>query len=178
MIEFSPRTLKVLKTAVSETFMIPISEIPRMLYHGFVLSCIISGFWLLDSLKDPILAHTIGIEYQPIAKFFSVISTLLVVCIYDYFTSIVTKPILFHLVAWTYGLIFMIISAVLASPTYGLTSTEHGPHRMIGWLSYFSIESYGSLMAALFWSFTNSVMDLDEAKGNNSLRICVSTLNL
>jgi len=30
-----------------------------------------------------------------------------------------------------------------------------------------SIEAYGSLMVALFWSFTNSIMDLEQAKGGD-----------
>jgi AAA family ATP:ADP antiporter len=38
-------------------------------------------------------------------------------------------------------------------------------------MSYFAIEAYGSLMVALFWSFTNSIMDLEQAKGAYGLII-------
>ena len=42
-----------------------------------------------------------------------------------------------------------------------------GPSRYIGWVCYFSVEAYGSLMVAIFWSFTNSIMDLEQAKGDS-----------
>lgn len=47
--------------------------------------------------------------------------------------------------------------------------TDHvGPNRYIGWVCYFSVEAYGSLMVAIFWSFTNSIMDLEQAKGTDN----------
>lgn len=155
-------------TTVSDSFLVPYKDIFRVLFHGFILSNIIAGFWLLDSLKDPILSTIVGIEYQPIAKFFSVLTTLFVVCIYDFLTSIVSKPTLFHIVSFFYGSLTFIITGLLSHPEIGLSNvSEKGSHRWLGWLSYFTIESYGSLMVALFWSFTNSIMDLEQAKGSN-----------
>ena len=135
----------------------------------------------MDSLKDPILAAVVGIEYQPYAKLISVAFTLVVVCCYDSLTSIVTKPSLFYIIAVSFGILFTIIAAVLADPVTGIprdlpetSLTLHfpagldnkikSPSRMIGWFTYFAIEVYGSLMVALFWSFTNSLMDLEQAK--------------
>ena len=49
-----------------------------------------------------------------------------------------------------------------------LTSTTHGlvgpdgqpippsPERWLGWIHYFAIESYGSLVVSLFWQYLNS----------------------
>ena len=87
--------------------------------HAAILSVIIGGFWLLDSLKDPILAAVVGMEYQPYAKLISVIFTLVIVCCYDFLTSNVTKPSLFHIIAILFGILFMIIAAVLADPNTG-----------------------------------------------------------
>src|SRR4029077_146567 len=33
-----------------------------------------------------------------------------------------------------------------------------------GWVSYFAIESFGSIVIALFWSFVASITDSDSAK--------------
>lgn len=172
--ELSLRTLRVLGKSVSETFLVPVKELPRVFYHSLILAFIIAGFWLLDSLKDPILTNLIGIEYQPTAKFFSVISTLFVVCAYDFATSVVSKPTLFHLVSGVFGLAVMILAALLADPSTGFENKDKGPHRMIGWAAYFTVEAYGSLMVALFWSFTNSIMDLEQAKGAYGLIISVA----
>ena len=174
--EYSQRTLHILVKSLSSSFLIPTETLPRILFHGLILACIICGFWLLDSLKDPIIANTIGMEYQPLAKFLSVISTLVVVCIYDYATSAVNKPALFHLVSLFYGMFILILAAYLADPINGLNNRTKDPNRMIGWICYFVIESYGSLMVSLFWSFTNSIMNLEQAKGAYGLIISIAQI--
>ena len=176
-VELSNRTLKVLGKSVSEAFLVPFREIPRVLFHGLILGNIIAGFWLLDSMKDPILASIVGIEYQPIAKFVSVLTTLVVVCIYDFLTSVVCKPTLFHIISFFFGMATLIMSALLSDPVAGLGNhQDKGPHRYLGWLSYVTIEAYGSLMVALFWSFTNSIMDLEQAKGAYGLIISIAQI--
>lgn len=172
----SARTMKMIRTSMAQSFQVPYKQLPRVLFHGLLLSSIIAGFWLLDSLKDPIVANTIGIEYQPIAKLISVVTTLIVVCAYDFLTSIVSKPTLFHIVSGFFGIIVMIIAALLTDPVHGLGNTVKGPHRIIGWVAFCTIEAYGSLMVALFWSFTNSIMDLEQAKGAYGLIIATAQL--
>jgi AAA family ATP:ADP antiporter len=83
-LDISVSSLRLMFKTLSDTFLIPTKQLPRVLFHGVILAVIICGFWLLDSLKDPILTKTVGIEYQPTAKFCSVITTMIVVCIYDY----------------------------------------------------------------------------------------------
>jgi AAA family ATP:ADP antiporter len=122
-------------------------------------------------MKDPVFVSTVGMEYQPIAKVFSVLITLFVVCIYDFLTSLVSKPILFYIVSGFYGITFMIIAALLSDSDIGLENKNKSPQRLLGWIAYVTIESYGSLMVALFWSFTNSIMDLEQAKGAYGLII-------
>jgi AAA family ATP:ADP antiporter len=173
---FSKKTFKVFGRSVSAAFAVPLRDLPRVLFHGVILAAIIAGFWLLDSLKDPILARTVGIEYQPYAKFASVFTTLLVTCVYDFTTSLVSKATLFHLVSFTFGIATMITAALLGDPETGLNSGDKGPHRIIGWFSYLVIEAYGSLMVALFWSFTNSIMNLEQAKGTYGLIISIAQI--
>lgn len=175
-LDVSVSSLRLMFKTLSDTFLIPTKQLPRVLFHGVILAVIICGFWLLDSLKDPILTKTVGIEYQPTAKFLSVMTTMIVVCIYDYSTSIFRKPMLFHLVSGIFGLMIMIMAAELSHPDYGLPNRDKGPQRILGWVCYFAIESYGSLMVALFWSFTNSIMNLEEAKGAYGLIISIAQI--
>jgi len=174
--EYTDRALRLIGSRISKSFKISYYILPRIIFHGIILASIVCGFWLLDSLKDPILINTVGIEYQPIAKLLSVLSTLVVVCLYDFLTSIVTKQTLFHIISWSFCIIIMIISAYLSDPSIGLSnnSNDIGPHRYIGWITFFVIEAYGSLMVALFWSFTNSIMDLEQAKGAYGLIIAIA----
>jgi AAA family ATP:ADP antiporter len=174
--EYTIRTLKVMLKSLSTAFTIPRRQLPRVFFHGFILFFIIAGFWLLDSLKDPILSNLVGIEYQPIAKFLSVLTTFLVVCMYDCFTSITSKPTLFHMISIGYGLITLIIAGLLSDPIIGLENRVKNHYRLLGWLAYFTIESYGSLMVALFWSYTNSIMNLEQAKGAYGLIISIAQI--
>ena len=48
--------------------------------------------------------------------------------------------------------------------------------RLIGWVSYFAIESYGSLMVALFWAFTNASMDPRTAESAYGLIVAFAQL--
>ena len=128
----------------------------------------------MDSLKDPIFAGIIGMEFQPMAKLFSVITTLIVVCLYDYLTSIIPKIYLFHVVSFCFGVGFFVLASYLADPVVGLGNLNRNSNRMLGWICYFVIEAYGSLMVALFWSFTNTIMDLEQAKGAYGLIISVA----
>lgn len=145
------------------------------LQHALILSVIIGGFWLLDTVKDPLFATIVGIEYQPTAKLLSVLFTIITVMVYDHLTSVVSKPTLFYIVSGTYGVLFLIISGCLPNhQEIGDASSNQSYSKELGWVAFFVIESYGSMMVALFWSFTNSIMDLEEAKGAYGLILSIA----
>lgn len=144
-------------------------EMPRVMYLSAMLCCIIGGFWLLDSLKDTVLATTVGLEYQPKAKLLSVCVTLVIVSAYNYLIDRVSKPSLFYVVGSVYTVVFVAIGGCLAHKTIGMENVDPNPRRLIGWISYFAIESYGSLAVALFWAFTNASIELEDAKSSYGL---------
>lgn len=156
---------------ISEVFKLPLAQLPKVVFHASLIAVIISSFWILDSIKDPILNITIGIESQPLAKLLSVFTTLLSVCVYDFLTSRVSKVYLIIIISSFFGSIFFLLSALLSHPQIGLANHTQSGFRWIGWLSYLMIESYGSLMIAVFWSFTNTVMDVSLAKASYGLII-------
>ena len=51
-------------------------------------------------------------------------------------------------------------------PTIGLDNQQPDPSRLLGWISYCGIESFGSVMVSLFWSFANSNISLETAKAS------------
>ena len=175
-LDISRRSIRALRASAAAAFELAPKQLPRIFFHGLILSLIIAGFWLLDSLKDPVLARITGIEYQPVAKLFSVVVTFLVTCLYDFATSKLRKPDLFHLISVFYGIAFMVLSAFLSDPEVGLQNMNKSSGRLVGWISYVMIETYGSLMVVLFWSFTNSLMNLEEAKGAYGLIISIAQI--
>lgn len=80
------------------------------------------------------------------------------------------------MVAGTFGMAFFVMASFLADSEMGLDNTERNANRYFGWACYFTIEAYGSLMVALFWSFTNSIMNLEQAKGAYGLIISIAQL--
>jgi AAA family ATP:ADP antiporter len=111
-------------------------------------------------------------ENQPLAKAISVLMTVIVVSVYDFLTSVLSKPDLFLCISGCYGLFFFVMAALLSNPDIGLSHTSSRVFHLLGFVSYTAVESYGSLMVALFWSFTNSTVDLELAKGAYGLIIC------
>lgn len=55
---------------------------------------------------------------------------------------------------------------LLLHPTIGLPNTKADPSRWLGWLSYVTIESFGSMVVQAYWALVNSTVDVHFAKKN------------
>lgn len=150
----------------------PPSETLRALVLSLTLFVMIGGYWLLRSLKDPVLITLCGITVIPYAKILSVFVVLVFVAVYNrLLDSDMPKHYLFYIFGTFYLLLFLIISLCLFHPTIGLPNQNQSPWRILGWISYCSIESFGSIMVSLFWSFANSNFNLEQAKSSYGLLI-------
>lgn len=63
-----------------------------------------------------------------------------------------------------YGLLFGTMGLLLWHPTIGLSNTHASPYRPLGWISYVSIESFGSMVVQCYWALVNSSVDMHFAK--------------
>lgn len=148
------------------------SERRKVALLSGTLFFIIGGYWLLRSLKDSVLAALVGLEYQPVAKVASLFVVLVAVVGYNKLVDLVPRHKLFYITGAVYGGLFAIISLLLADPTIGLSADlPPSPSRWLGWLSYFAIESYGSIAVSLFWAFVNSTYSYEGAKASYGLII-------
>ncbi len=139
-------------------------------------SLVIGTYWLLRLLKNTIfikiafpeelgwVAHQ-GRLFQPLAKFWSPFVVLAVVLIYSKLVDLFKKHQLFYIICSFYGFIFFNLSMVLlVKDLFGSAYIGKWALALAGWVSYFAIESFGSLLPALFWSFTISITETDSAK--------------
>jgi AAA family ATP:ADP antiporter len=136
----------------------------------------IGAYWLLRLLKDTLFFKVCfpedlgwlpcqGRFFQPTAKFWSPFVVFALVMIYSKLIDIFKKHQLFYIICTAYSILFACISALLALRSfYGDIFLGKTVLAGVGWVSYFAIESFGSLIAALFWSFTNSICDSESAK--------------
>ena len=135
----------------------------------------IGGYWLLRSLKDPIITALCRVQAIPKAKMLSVFFILAVVSAYNYFLdSDIPQHRLFHIFGSFYFCVFMVIVLLLMHPTIGLANEPPSQWQILGWISYGSIKPLGSVMVSLFWSFANSNFSLETAKASYGVMVAMA----
>lgn len=157
----------------------PWDDFVRTMVLSMTLFVMIGGYWLLRSLKDPVLTALCGVESIPKAKMLSVFVVLGVVAVYNYLldeSSGLRKEQLFYVFGTFYGILFTGIAYLLGHPTIGLANQAEDPGRILGWVSYCGIESFGSVMVSLFWSFANSNFNLKQAKRSYGVMVATAQL--
>jgi len=156
---------------------LPPSEMIRTLCLASTLFFMIGGYWLLRSVKDPVLMALCGYKAIPKAKMLSVFIVLGVVSIYNkLLDSSLPKHQLFYVFGTFYFCLFLVISLLLMDDDIGLPNKYQSESRVLGWIAYCSIESFGSVMVSLFWSFTNSNISLETAKSSYGVMVATAQL--
>jgi len=132
---------------------------------------LIGTYWLMRPLKDTLFMHIVGVKYIPYAKMLSVLILFPLIMLYSKLVDLVEKQKLFYILCTTYAALFIVISILLKHPTIGMANAVGSPDRIFGWLIYIGIESFGSMLPALFWSFVASNTDTASAKRGYGLII-------
>jgi ATP:ADP antiporter, AAA family len=154
-----------------------VEEMCRTMCLASTLFFMIGGYWLMRSLKDPVLTALCGVSVIPKAKMLSVFVVLFVVSVYNkLLDSDIPKHKLFYIFGTFYFGLFLLIAILLMHPAIGLANEQPSPSRVLGWISYCSIESFGSVMVSLFWSFTNSNISLETAKASYGVMVAAAQI--
>lgn len=158
-------------------------ELKKFSLLSLTFFLIIGSYWLVRLLKNTLFYKIAfpeslgwlpgqGRLFQPVAKFWSPFVVFALIIIYSKLIDIFKKHKLFYIICSVYVVIFGgITMALVARNMYG--NEILGKHLLatLGWVSYFAIESFGSLIAALFWSFTNSICTSESARSGYPLII-------
>ena len=156
---------------------LPPAEMLRTLCLATTLFFMIGGYWLLRSLKDSVLMALCGYQAIPKAKMLSVFVVLGVVSVYNHLLdSDLKKHQLFYIFGTFYFCLFTVIAFLLMDPDMGLANKHQDEGRVLGWVSYCAIESFGSVMVSLFWSFANSNITLETAKSSYGVMVAFAQL--
>jgi AAA family ATP:ADP antiporter len=136
----------------------------------------IGTYWILRLLKDVLIYELAfpaslgwgvgyGRELIPALKLCSLGTVLLSVFIYSKLIDMFEKHKLFTVIGSFYiGLFGLITSVLLLTNYYGDAFIGKWPLAIVGVVGYLATESFGSLIIALFWSFTISSCTTDQAK--------------
>jgi AAA family ATP:ADP antiporter len=140
---------------------------------SLAIAVILGNYWMLRITKDPLFDLLVGLrKWQPVAKMFSLVVMIFIVLGYSKLIDLMKKQRLIYLICSIYGGAFIFLSYFTSHPellTVSSTSAFYPfvswiPGRAIGWFAYVLLESYGSLLVALFYSFVASVMTTGSAK--------------
>ncbi len=142
-----------------------------------VFFLVIGTYQMLKALKDPMFDLYVGVDWTPRAKILSIFFMALMILIYSKLLDIYKKQSVFYVVCSFYALIFLCFSVIMSHPQ--LLSKflfPWIPGNSIGWAMYLLVESFGSIMPALFWGFVASVTTTESAKRGYALIVICTQL--
>eukprot|EP01095_Lingulamoeba_sp_RSL-Kostka_P005740 TRINITY_DN173_c0_g1_i1.p1 TRINITY_DN173_c0_g1~~TRINITY_DN173_c0_g1_i1.p1 ORF type:complete len:457 (-),score=100.07 TRINITY_DN173_c0_g1_i1:147-1517(-) len=153
-----PKILQFLWGDLSNT------EVKKYGILGIMFLNVIGSYWLLRPIKSGIFKTLVGLDYLPTARVLSFCVIIPLILVYSKLVDKYPREKLIYIICTSYLTIFCSISFLLTLPEIGLSNTQASPTRILGWISFFSIESFGSIVVALFWSFVASHTVSDSAK--------------
>ena len=139
-------------------------ELKKFLKLGAIFALVIGVYWTLRPLKDSIFSSIVGVTYQPMAKWVSLIVLFPLVIIYSKLVDKFSREKLFYVIGTAYIIGVIIFGLLFYHATIGLANTSVDPSRLVGWMWYVFVESYGSIVVALFWAFAADLVSPNSAK--------------
>lgn len=141
------------------------NEFKKFTRMGLIMMMIIGIYWTMRPLKDSLFSQLVGDRTQlAFAKMISVVLMIPFVAMYTKLLDFISKPKLLSVAPpLFYGTIVFLYSLfVLAfqSGLFGVNYITIG----LGYLWYFLVESFGSMVVALFWSFSTDITKSESAK--------------
>ena len=147
-------------------------EVKKFGILSTTLMLIMGTYWMLRPVKNTLFKSLVGFTWQPTVKILSLVVMIFIVLIYSKLVDIFEKDKLFYILCSFYGIVFLATGWALANPNTFVpsnTSIFHSisnliPGKTIGWIAYVAFESFGSIIAALFWSFVACTTTTESAK--------------
>ncbi|MFC1842502.1 NTP/NDP exchange transporter [Candidatus Dependentiae bacterium] len=140
------------------------AEVRKFLSLAVTFFFMIFVYWIMHPVKDSIFAATVGVTNTPWAKIFSAIFLLPVVMIYTKLIDTFKRDKVFYIMMIAYAVLAIAFAAFFMYSEYGLADKVVSSSRIMGWLWYFYVESFGSVIVALFWVIVTDITLPESAK--------------
>lgn len=157
-------------------------EFKKFLRMGVIFALMIGIYWTLRPLKDAVFIQLVDKLQLPFAKTASVITLLPLVMFYTKLLEktsrermLIILPIFYGISILVFSLImlwFQAPSAVIASRSVLFLAAT----KAMGYIFYVFVESFGSLMIALFWAFATDTTKADSAKKGFPLVVAIGQM--
>ncbi len=145
-------------------------EFKKFIRMGAIFALIIGIYWTLRPLKDAVFIHLVGGLQIPFAKTISVLALLPLVIFYTKLLEKNSKEKMLIILPLAYSIAILIFSIFLFTcwgSSDEIASRSQGylmGTKVLGYLFYLFVESFGSLVIALFWAFATDTTIPESAK--------------
>lgn len=139
-------------------------ELKKFIFLGIIFGFVIGIYWVLRPIKDSVFMSMVGARKIGRAKIFSLLSLFPVVMLLGKLVDMFPRHRILYVLGFLYSLVCLIFGLCLQHPEIGLPNTFVDSSRMLGWLWYVFVESYGSIMVASFWAFAIDITKPESAK--------------
>lgn len=129
------------------------AERNKFLLYGTLLFVVIGVYWAFRCIKDPIFSAFVGSEHTWMAKIVSMLVVFPLVIVYSYLVDIFPRHRLFYALSAVFAVLFLSAGWLLSNPSFGINAPREARWAMLGWFTYTLIETYGTLLVAMFYSF-------------------------
>jgi len=137
-------------------------ELAKYLLLGVIFFLIIGTYWLLSITRDDVFNTFVGWGYQPRVKILSSFFAFPLVMVYSKLADRFQRHRLFYALSTVYLVVMAIFYGVLYSMYAGHVVRD--PYTVTAWIYFVIVESFGSIMVALFWAFAADISTPSSAK--------------
>lgn len=139
-------------------------ELKKFGFLAFIFLFTIAVYWFLRTGKDGVFNTIVGFKMQPVAKFVSMFFMFPLTIFYGYLVDKFPKHRVFYALAIIYSLGAFLFSILLCNETIGIPNTIADNWRILGWAYYLFVESFGSIMVVLFWTYAADITSPEAGK--------------
>lgn len=145
-------------------------EFKKFLRLGSIFAFIIGTYWAIRPLKNVIFSKLVHQDFLPFGKTLSMILFIPAILIYTKLLDRYGRERMLYILAFFYGflLLFFSVCFYFVQATPEIIDTRVGlawlGTKSLGYIWYFFVESFGSLVVALFWAFTTDTTSPESAK--------------
>ncbi len=145
-------------------------EFKKFLRMGLIFAVIIGVYWTLRPLKDAVFIQLVDKLHLPYAKTVSVLALLPLVMFYTKLLERTSREKMLIILPAFYGVTVLCFAALMTfaqAPAAEIAARSFLPYiatKALGYSWYLFVESFGSLVVALFWAFAADTTEPTSAK--------------
>jgi AAA family ATP:ADP antiporter len=159
-------------------------EFKKFLRMGLTFTFVIGSYWTLRILKNALFCSLVGAKYLPWAKTLSLVLLVPFLVLYTKLLDKYSRERSFYILSAIYGVATLVFAGLMLTSIgqadAAVVATRTGftwlATQVLGYTWYVMVESYGSLLIALFWAIASDTTMPDSAKKGFSLVVAVGQL--